>query len=32
MDVCGVCGRRAEVTEPRDFRHLKKWPILPKNP
>jgi rubrerythrin len=32
MDTCGVCGRRAEVTEPRDFRHLKKWPILPKNP
>jgi hypothetical protein len=32
MDTCGVCGRRAEVTEPRDFGHLKKWPILPKNP
>jgi hypothetical protein len=27
MDTCGVCGRRAEVTEPRDFRHLKQWPL-----
>jgi hypothetical protein len=27
MDTCGVCGRRAEVSEPRDFRHLKEWPI-----
>ena len=30
-DTCGICGRRAQVTEPRDFRHLKKWPIVPEN-
>lgn len=22
---CDVCGRNAEVTEPRDFGHFKKW-------
>jgi hypothetical protein len=27
MDTCGICGRQAEVTEPRDFRHLKAWPL-----
>jgi len=32
MDVCGVCGEATSVSEPRDFGHLKKWPILPKNP
>jgi len=31
-DSCGVCGKVTSVSEPRDFRHLKKWPILPKNP
>ena len=31
-DTCGVCGEVTSVTEPRDFGHLKKWPILPKNP
>jgi hypothetical protein len=31
-DRCGVCGRVTSVSEPRDFGHLKKWPILPKNP
>jgi hypothetical protein len=32
MDTCGICGDVTECTEPRDFRHLKKWPLLPKNP
>jgi hypothetical protein len=27
-DTCGVCGKTASVTEPRDFGHLKKWPII----
>ena len=31
-DLCGVCGKVTLVSEPRDFGHLKKWPILPKNP
>jgi hypothetical protein len=31
-DTCGICGRVTSVSEPRDFGHLKKWPILPKNP
>jgi rubrerythrin len=31
-DPCGVCGKVTSVSEPRDFGHLKKWPILPKNP
>jgi hypothetical protein len=26
-DTCGICGRTDSVTEPRDFRHLKKWPL-----
>jgi rubrerythrin len=30
--TCDICGESASVTEPRDFGHLKKWPILPKNP
>lgn len=25
--TCGVCGQPADVTEPRDFGHLKEWPI-----
>jgi hypothetical protein len=29
---CGICGKVASVSEPRDFGHLKKWPILAKNP
>jgi hypothetical protein len=32
VQPCGICGDDTWVTEPRDFRHLKKWPILPKNP
>lgn len=24
---CGVCGHPADVTQPRDFGHLKAWPI-----
>lgn len=24
---CGICHKQTEVTEPRDFRHLKKWPL-----
>jgi rRNA maturation protein Nop10 len=31
-DTCGVCGKVTSVSEPRDFGHLKKWPILAKNP
>jgi hypothetical protein len=31
-DLCGVCGKFTSVSEPRDFGHLKKWPILPENP
>jgi hypothetical protein len=23
IDTCGICGESAEVTEPRDFGHLK---------
>jgi hypothetical protein len=30
--ICDICRRSASVSEPRDFGHLKKWPILPKNP
>jgi hypothetical protein len=30
--VCGICDQETSVTEPRDYKHLKKWPILPKNP
>lgn len=30
-DTCGICGRVAACSEPRDFGHLKKWPILKKN-
>lgn len=25
--TCGVCGKSADVTQPRDFGHLKAWPI-----
>jgi hypothetical protein len=32
VGTCGICGIAAPVTEPRDFGHLKKWPILAKNP
>lgn len=24
---CDICNLEVEVTEPRDFRHLKKWPL-----
>ena len=24
---CGICGNYTTVTEPRDYRHLKQWPI-----
>jgi hypothetical protein len=24
---CDVCFKQTAVTEPRDFRHLKQWPI-----
>lgn len=23
VDICGVCGKEKEVTEPRDFGHLR---------
>jgi rubrerythrin len=29
-DTCGICGKVTPCSEPRDFGHLKKWPI--KNP
>jgi hypothetical protein len=29
-DICGICGNVTEVSEPRDFGHLKKWPLTPK--
>ena len=32
IGTCGVCGIAAPVSEPRDFGHLKKWPIPPKKP
>ena len=32
IGACDICGSRGAVSEPRDFGHLKKWPILPKNP
>lgn len=25
--VCGVCGKSCVVTEPRDYGHLKEWPV-----
>jgi len=25
--TCGICGEHTSVTEPRDFGHLRKWPI-----
>ena len=25
--MCWICGKNAYVTEPRDFGHLKAWPI-----
>jgi len=27
IDKCGICNQEVEVTEPRDFCHMKKWPI-----
>jgi hypothetical protein len=27
MGACGICGDSTFVTEPRDFRHLKAWPL-----
>jgi hypothetical protein len=27
LDICGICGLHTEVTEPRDFKHMKKWPL-----
>jgi len=30
IGTCGVCGQSASVTEPRDFGHLKEWPIKEK--
>jgi len=27
MGTCGICGQDAEVTEPRDYKHLKQWPL-----
>jgi hypothetical protein len=28
QDTCGICGEFTTCTEPRDFGHLKKWPII----
>ena len=30
LGTCGVCGQSASVTQPRDFGHLKEWPIKEK--
>lgn len=27
--TCGICGRQTVVTEPRDFGHLRQWPVTP---
>jgi hypothetical protein len=27
VGTCDICGRAGAVTEPRDFGHLKKWPL-----
>lgn len=26
-DTCGICGKVTAVSEPRDFGHLRKWPL-----
>jgi hypothetical protein len=26
-DTCGICGDVTECTEPRDFGHLREWPV-----
>jgi hypothetical protein len=27
QDTCGICGHHTACTEPRDFGHLREWPI-----
>ena len=27
VGACGICGRVTGVTEPRDFGHLREWPV-----
>ncbi len=27
QNECGLCNDYTAVTEPRDFKHLKKWPL-----
>jgi hypothetical protein len=27
QDTCDICGEVTACTEPRDFRHLREWPI-----
>jgi hypothetical protein len=26
---CGICGQFTSVTEPRDYGHLREWPLSP---
>ena len=26
--TCDICGQSASVTEPRDFGHLREWPLV----
>ena len=27
QDTCGICGEFTTCTEPRDFGHLREWPV-----
>ena len=27
QDTCGICGELTACSEPRDFGHLRKWPL-----
>jgi hypothetical protein len=29
--ICDICRRSASVTEPRDYGHLRAWPLTPAN-
>jgi hypothetical protein len=28
QDTCGICGKTTSVTEPRDYGHLREWPLV----
>jgi hypothetical protein len=32
VGTCGICGIEASVTEPRDFGHLREWPLKEVSP